>query len=308
MLTLSTCEEVVAMKVGITLAWPDETGLVGDEVRRLACDADESGVDSLWTADHLFQFFVTGKPVEAPMLEVYAVLSYCAGMTRRITVGALVTCVTYRPAGLLLKSVSTLDVLSGGRVVLGLGAGWYEDEARGLGLPFAPVAERFAMLEETLQLAHHMWNDDEARFDGRHLQLERPLNRPRRARPPILVGGSGERRTLRLVATYADACNLFDLAPPFNLDLAHKIDVLRNHCADAGRDPNEIEVTALRSVDLTTSSGCDHLRRRAHELAELGVSHLILSGPQFEWGSHFDRVLELVDELHAIEPQPIAGP
>jgi len=287
------------------LAWPDEVDLIGDEVRRLARGADAHGVDSLWTADHLFQFHVTGKPVEAPMLEVYAALSYCAGLTERIVVGALVTCATYRPPGLLLKAVSTLDVLTAGRVVLGLGAGWYEDEARGLGLPFASRGERFVMLEETLRLARHMWQDDEKPFAGRYLRLERPLNRPRRERPPILVGGSGERRTLRLVAEYADACNLFDLAPPFDLDLAHKIDVLRRHCEDLGRDVREIEITALRSVELDTIAGIDRLRRRAHELAELGVSHLILSGPRFEWGPHFDGVLELVDELHAIEPKPV---
>ncbi len=290
------------MKVGIALAWPDEASLIGAEVRRLARDADAHGVDSLWTADHLFQFHVTGKPVEASMLEVYATLSYCAGLTERLTVGALVTCATYRPAGLLLKAVSTLDVLTGGRVVLGLGAGWYEDEARGLGLPFAARPERFALLEETLQLAHHMWRDDEAPFVSEHLRLERPLNRPRGKRPPILIGGSGERRTLRLVAEYADACNLFDLAPPFDLDLAHKISVLHRHCHDVGRAPSEIEITALRSVDLEARDGVDDLLRRAHELAELGVSHLILSGPHFEWGPSFDRLLELVDELHAIEP------
>lgn len=293
------------MKVGITLAWPDEATLIGDEIRRLACDADAHGIDSLWTADHLFQFFVTGKPVEAPMLEAYAALAYCAGLTQHVTVGALVTCTMYRPPGLLLKGVSTLQALTGGRVVLGLGAGWYEDEARGLGLPFAPVAERFAVLEETVRLAHHMWADDEEPFTGERLTLARPLNRPRLARPPILIGGSGERRTLRLVARYADACNLFDLAPPFDLDLRHKIDVLRSHCHDLDRDPSEIEITALRAVDLDTTAGVDTLRRRAHELAALGVSHLILSGPQFEWGHHFDHVLELVDELHAIEPAPV---
>jgi alkanesulfonate monooxygenase SsuD/methylene tetrahydromethanopterin reductase-like flavin-dependent oxidoreductase (luciferase family) len=295
------------MKVGIALAWPDDPASIGVDVARQAGLADDSGIDSVWTADHLFQFHVTGKPPEAPMLEAYAALSFVAGLTRRVTVGALVTCATYRPAGLHRKSVSTLDVLTGGRVVLGLGAGWYEMEARGLGLPFpAARADRYELLEETLRLAHHMWNHDEAPFAGSHLQLDRPLNRPRlERRPPILVGGSGERRTLPLVAQWADACNLFDLAPPFDVDLRHKIDVLRARCDAIGRDPAEIEITVIRSVDLTQPEGAGRLMKRADGLAALGVSHLILSGPTFEWGPTIDLLADNVDTLHAIEAAPL---
>jgi F420-dependent oxidoreductase-like protein len=287
------------MKVGITLAWPDEPDAIGADVTRQAQLADEAGVDSIWTADHLFQFHVTGKPVDAPMLEAYAALSFVAGLTTRATVGALVTCATYRPPGLLLKAVSTLDVLTGGRVVLGLGAGWYEAEARGLGLPFPERGDRYAVLEEILRLARQMWADDEAPFDGEHLRLDRPLNRPRRGRrPPILIGGSGERRTLRLEAEWADACNLFDLEPPFALDIAHKLDVLHRHCEAVGRPPGEIEVTVLRRADLEAPDGAKALLQRAEQLAALGVSHLILSAPAFEWGPNLDRLLELVDDLH----------
>ncbi len=228
-------------------------------------------------------------------------------MTERATVGALVTCATYRPAGLLLKMVSTLDVLTGGRAVLGLGAGWYEDEARGLGLPFAPRRDHYDILAETVRLAGQMWGADDGPFHGEHLHLDRSLNRPRLARrPPILIGGSGERRTLRLVAEAADACNLFDVAPPFALDIPHKLDVLRRHCHDVGRDPAEIEVTVLRSVDLEQPDGAEVLLHRAAELAGLGTAHLILAGPTFEWGPTFDRLLDLDPELHAIEPAAFA--
>lgn len=296
------------MRVGISLAWPDDPMAIADDIEHQARLADTSGIDSIWTADHLFQFHVTGKPPEAPMLEAYAALSYVAGLTRHVTVGALVTCATYRPAGLLLKAVSTLDVLTGGRVVLGLGAGWYEAEARGLGLPF-PIARaaRYGLLEDTLRLAHRMWDNDQAAFDGAHLQLERPLNRPRLARRPrILVGGSGERRTLPLVARWADACNFFDLAPPFDLDIGHKIDVLRTACDAIGRDPAEIEITVIRGLDLTAPDGSGRLEQRATELAALGVSHLILSGPTFEWGPTIDLLAEHVDMLHAITPTQLA--
>jgi alkanesulfonate monooxygenase SsuD/methylene tetrahydromethanopterin reductase-like flavin-dependent oxidoreductase (luciferase family) len=296
------------MRVGISLAWPDDPTAIAADVEHQAHLADTSGIDSIWTADHLFQFHVTGKPAEAPMLEAYSALAYVAGLTRHVTVGALVTCATYRPAGLLLKAVSTLDVLTGGRVVLGLGAGWYEAEARGLGLPF-PTArgDRYELLEDTLRLAHRMWDDDEAAFDGTHLHLERPLNRPRLPRRPrILVGGSGERRTLPLVARWADACNLFDLAPPFDLDIGHKLDVLRAACDAVDRDPAEIEITVIRALDLTEPDGPGRLERRANELAALGVSHLILSGPRFEWGPTIDVLGDHVDVLHAITPTPLA--
>jgi alkanesulfonate monooxygenase SsuD/methylene tetrahydromethanopterin reductase-like flavin-dependent oxidoreductase (luciferase family) len=196
------------------------------EVERVARLADAGGIDSIWTAAHLLQIPVTKLPREAPMLECYSVLAHAAAVTTRVTVGALVTCVMYRHPGMLLKQMTSLDVLSRGRTVFGIGVGWDVEEAEALGLPFAPVGERFERLEELLQLAHRMWTADESRFEGRHCTLGRPLNSPhclQRPHPPILVAGGGERRTLRLVAQYADACNLFDLPAPNGVDIADKL-------------------------------------------------------------------------------------
>ena len=294
------------MKLGIPLCWPEDPMAIGPEVARIARVADEGGLDSIWTADHLFQIPVTRLPRESPMLEAYAALAYIAGHTRSIHLGALVTCVAYRHPGMLLKAVTSLDVLSGGRVIFGAGAGWDVEEARALGIPFPPTAERFERLEELLQLAHQMWRGDESPFQGRHYQLARPLNSPntlQRPHPPIMLGGSGERKTLRLVAEYADACNLFDLPGQFKVDIEHKLDVLRSHCDAVGRDYDEIEKTTLTEFDLGEDrrGGLRRLVERLHELAALGIGHVILTGPRFEWGQDFDDVLSIVDEVHAIE-------
>jgi F420-dependent oxidoreductase-like protein len=180
-----------------------------------------------------------------PMMEGYTSLGFLAGQTRRVRLGLLVTGVTYRRPGLLAKTVTTLDVLSSGRVQLGIGAAWYEREHKALGVPFPPIAERFERLEETLQICRQMWSDDDGPFDGTHYQLAETICRPRpiqRPRPPILVGGSGERKTLRLVAKYADACNLIAADPDV---VAHKLNVLAEHCRTEGRDPAEIQRTIL---------------------------------------------------------------
>ena len=300
------------MRVGVHLVnfdVPGGSAAIGSTMTQAGIAAEEAGLDNMSVMDHYFQMEGMGLgDASAPMLEAYTTLGFLASATSTLELQALVTGVTYRQPGLLAKIVTTLDVLSGGRAMLGIGAAWYEREHVGLGVPFPPLSERFGRLEETLQIVHQMWSDDDGPYQGSYYQLGEtvcsppPLSRPH---PPIMIGGSGEKKTLRLVARYADACNLFDLAPPFDLDLRHKIDVLRSHCHDLDRDPSEIEITALRAVDLDTTAGVDTLRRRAHELAALGVSHLILSGPQFEWGHHFDHVLELVDELHAIEPAPV---
>src|ERR1700760_1741903 len=235
------------MKVGISISnfsWPIPLIDFGPTVARIARTADEAGIDSLWVMDHFFQIRVTGEPTEAPITEAYATLSFLAGQTQRATLGTLVTSVSYRHPGVLLKTVTALDVLSGGRAVLGIGAGapWNPEpagpgtrfEAEGLGIPFPPLAERFERLEETLQIAHQMWRDDETPFRGRHYDLARPLNSPnslQRPHPPILIGGSGERKTLRLVAKYGDACSLFDLpGSQFADNIEHKLGVLRRHC------------------------------------------------------------------------------
>jgi F420-dependent oxidoreductase-like protein len=198
--------------------------------------------------DHYFQMEEFADRHE-PMLEGYTALGFLAGRTERMTLGLLVTGVTYRQPGLLAKIVATLDVVSGGRAQLGIGAAWYEREHLGLGVPFPPLSERFERLEETLQICHQMWSDDEGPFVGTHYQLQETICSPRpvqRPRPRILVGGSGEQKTLRLVARYADACNLFAAEPA---EVAHKLEVLDRHCADEQRDPATITRTILAMSD-----------------------------------------------------------
>src|SRR3954470_5681066 len=193
------------------LSWPGGSEKLGSTLAEVARTADEGGVSTLTMMDHWFQMETLGGP-PGPMLEGYTSLGFLAGLTERMDLGLLVTGVTYRHPGLLAKMVTTLDALSGGRAVLGLGAAWYEREHKGLGVPFPPVAERFARLEETLQICLQMWSDNDSPYEGKYYQLAETICSPRpiqRPRPRILIGGGGERKTLRLVARYADACNLF---------------------------------------------------------------------------------------------------
>ena len=238
--------------------------------------ADEVGFRDLTFMDHWFQMEMLGGPAE-PMLEGYTALGFLAAHTQRVRLGLLVTGVTYRHPGLLAKTVATLDVLSGGRARLGIGAAWYEREHVGLGVPFPPLAERFERLEETLQICRQMWSDDDGPFTGRHYQLAetvcvpRPLQAPR---PQIMVGGSGERKTLRLVAEYADACNLFGTTPE---EVAHKLDVLGGHCADLGRDPADIEKTMIIGGDPLDDVEAFVAQMSAY--AALGIETVALSAP-----------------------------
>ena len=216
----------------------------------MARTADQAGFASIWVMDHFFQIGVVG-PAEDPMLESYSTLSYLAAVTKQARLGTMVTGVIYRHPGLLLKQVTTLDVLSGGRAYLGIGAAWYEREALGLGVGFPPLKERFERLEEALQIAHQMWSGKVAEYQGKHYQLAETLNRPSplsQPHPPILIGGMGEKKTLRLVAQYADACNLFAHAGAETI--RQKLDVLRQHCADVGRNYADIEKTSLGTVKL----------------------------------------------------------
>jgi F420-dependent oxidoreductase-like protein len=206
--------------------------------------AEAGGCSTFTLMDHWFQMEQLATSQD-PMLEGYTSLGFLAGQTQTMTLGLMVTGVTYRHPGLLAKVVTTLDILSGGRALLGLGAAWYEREHRGLGVPFPPVSERFERLEETLQICRQMWSDDEGPYQGRHYQLAETICSPppiQKPGPRILVGGSGERKTLRLVARYADACNLFAADPAV---VAHKLDVLARHCEAEGRDPAGIETTIL---------------------------------------------------------------
>ncbi len=210
--------------------------------------AEDGGVDTFTLMDHWFQMESLAT-AQDPMLEGYTSLGFLAGLTQRLTLGLLVTGVTYRHPGLLAKTVTTLDVLSSGRAQLGIGAAWYEREHRGLGVPYPPLGERFELLEETLQIVHQMWSPDDGPFTGEHFALEETLCVPqpvRQPHPPILIGGSGEKKTLRLVAQYADACNLF--APDVET-VAHKLQVLDGHCEAVGRDPSEIKRTIIWNGD-----------------------------------------------------------
>ncbi|MBT2209499.1 LLM class F420-dependent oxidoreductase [Actinomadura sp. NEAU-AAG7] len=262
------------MRIGLqvpSFTYPGGPEQIGPTFGRIAREADEAGLHSFWVMDHFFQIHQVG-PSEEPMLEAYSSLAYAAALTERITLGALVTGVTYRHPGILVKTVTTLDVLSGGRAWLGIGAAWNDEESRGLGVAFPPTAERFERLEETLKIAGQMWRGDESPFKGRHFELERPLNSPpavRRPHPPVLIGGGGEKKTLRFVAKYADACNLSD-----NDELPRKLDVLREHCDREGRDYDEIEKTTITAAEEpSVGAAVDTIGR----LAERGVDHVIFS-------------------------------
>src|ERR1700751_198391 len=299
------------MKLGIsvsTFPWPAEE--IGPEVSRIATAADGAGVDSLWVMDHFFQIRVTGLPPESPMPEAYATLAFLGGLTKRIKLGTLVTSVAYRHPGVLVKAVTTLDVMTGGRAIFGVGAGGPgKHAAAGRGIPFPSLAERFERLEELLQIAHQMRRGDESPYQGRHYQLVRPLNSPnsvQRPHPPILIGGSGERKTLRMVAQYADACNLFDIqGSQFRDDLTRKLGVLREHCAQVGRDYAEIEKTVATSFDLgeDPKAGAVALLAHLRELAEAGISHALVA-PEGPWDeARFDAVAAILPDIHAIEPE-----
>jgi F420-dependent oxidoreductase-like protein len=238
------------MRLGLhisTFTWPDGAPRLGTVLADVASAADEAGFERISVMDHLWQIPVLGPP-EHEMLEAYTTLGFIAAHTRRAKLLTLVTGVVYRDPGLLAKAVTTLDVLSGGRAMLGIGAAWNEAEARGLGLLFPPTAERFERLEEALQICRQMFAGDETPYEGEHYRLGRPLNSPAplsRPRPPILIGGGGEKKTLLLVAKYADACNLFP-----GPDVDRKLEVLRQHCDTVGRDYDEIEKTVLFNFDL----------------------------------------------------------
>ena len=311
------------MKLGIgitTFPWPADQ--IGPVVSGIATAADEAGLDSLWVMDHFFQIRLSGLPAESPMPEAYATLAFLGGLTKRIKLGTLVTSVAYRPPGVLVKTVTALDVLTGGRVIFGVGAGAPFNpappgpgpgmgrvfEAEGLGIPFPSLAERFERLEEVLQIAHQMWRGDESPYQGRHYQLVRPLNSPnslQRPHPPILIGGSGEGKTLRLVAQYADACNLFDLpTPEFRDNIVRKLDVLRGHCARAGRDFAAIEKTVTSNFDFgeDPKAGAAAFLAHLRELAAAGIDHALVS-PRQAWDeATLEAVAAIAPEVHAIEP------
>jgi F420-dependent oxidoreductase-like protein len=260
------------MKIGLQIrdfSTPRGPERLGTELATVARTADDAGFEYIAVMDHFFH--VGTGPAEKEMLEGYTTLGYLAACTSRATLVALVTGTVYREPGVLAKIVTTLDVLSGGRAWLGIGAAWNEEESRGLGIPFPPVAERFERLEETLQICLQMWRGDQSPYRGKHYQLDRPLNSPQslsRPHPPIMIGGGGEKKTLRLVARYADACNLFAGAGE-----ARKLEILRQHCQAVGRDYDTIYKTAYYRFD--TRKSTTQIVDELGALAELGFDAAI---------------------------------
>jgi F420-dependent oxidoreductase-like protein len=271
------------MKVGLHISnftWDGGAAELRFRLAEIAQRAEQAGVDRISVMDHVWQIAPNGAP-EEPMLEAYTALGWLAAKTERVKLLTMVTAVVYREPGLLAKALTTLDVLSGGRAILGIGAAWNEEESRGLGLFFPPTAERFERLEEALRICRQMWSDDEGPFDGEHYHLARTLNSPQvlsRPHPPILIGGAGEKKTLRLVARYADSCNIM----AYDVEVAaHKLDVLREHCANEGRDYDEIEKTAQTRFNLgENGENVTQTIENLHAISELGftVAHGSLIG------------------------------
>lgn len=259
------------MRVSISISnysWGDAIrGTLGD----LAAAADAAGVHTIWLPDHLIQADPRLTP-DAEMLETYTTLGYLAARTERVRLGAMVTPVSYRWPAAVVKAVSTLDVLSGGRAWFGVGAGYSDTEATMMGLPFPPVKDRFEQLEETLLIARRMWAGDESPFTGTHYSLTRPINSPR-STPPVLIGGTGEKKTLRLVARYADACNLSDM-PDEGATIRRKLAVLAEHCEAEDRDFAAIEKTV--STRFIPGESADEFAERAAVLRGYGTDHPVL--------------------------------
>jgi F420-dependent oxidoreductase-like protein len=267
------------MRLSISITnytWPAGAPRLADELTQVARAADEAGIHTLWVADHLVQADPTAPPGDRDMLEAYTTLGYLAARTTNVRLGAMVTPVTFREPAVLVKAVTTLDVLSGGRAWLGIGAGYHGAEADAMGLPLPATAERFERLEDTLRIAQQMWAGDVSSFDGTHYRLTDPSSAPAplsRPRPSILIGGTGERRTLRLVAQYADACNLFDI-PDGGQTIRRKLEVLAGHCAQLGRPYGQIEKTL--STRLEPGESSDDFARRAATARDLGIEHLVV--------------------------------
>jgi F420-dependent oxidoreductase-like protein len=290
------------MKVGLQIpsfSWPGGAAEIGPTLARVAHQADDVGFDSIWVMDHFFQIRGEGRP-EEPMLEGMTTLGFLAANTTNARLGLMVGGVHYRHPGLWVKATTTLDVLSGGRAWLGIGAAWNKDESDSLGFPFPPLGDRFELLEETLRIAHGMWTGErgsEEGFRGRHYTATRLLNSPQsisRPRPPIMIGGGGERKTLRLVARYADACNVFGGPTAIH----HKYEVLREHCAAISRDPDEIERSTLQSVNLATETPAQVVDRFG-ELSDAGAQHVIFNVKHVDDPAALETVgRDVIPQLH----------
>ena len=294
------------MRVSISITdytWPEGPPVIPQRLHEVAMAADDIGVDTVWVADHLVQADPT-VPDDTEMLEAFTTLGHLAGATTRVRLGTLVAAATFRPPALLVKAVTTLDVLSDGRAWLGVGAGYQEDEATAMGLPMPPVAERFEHLEDVLRLARQMWSGDPAPFHGHRHYLAAPSCDPAPVtspHPPILVGGTGEKRTLRLVAEHADACNLFDI-PDGGKTVAHKLAVLARHCEEVGRARTEIETTL--STRIGPGQSAPDFVQHCTDMAGLGVDHVILLAAGAWTGT---SVQDLADIVKVLADVPGAG-
>jgi F420-dependent oxidoreductase-like protein len=295
------------MKIGLDVAdftWPAGTAKLGETLANIARTADQVGFDSLWVMDHFWQIRMNG-PADHEMLEGYSALSYMAGLTSRVKLGTMVTGAIYRYPGVLAKTVTTLDVLSGGRAWLGIGAAWNEAESRGLGIPFPSMKERFERLEDTLQICLQMWDGErgsETPYRGTHYQLDRPLNSPQsltRPHPPILIGGGGEKKTLRLVAKYADACNLFPTP-----QIPHKLAVLQDHCRAEGRNYDDIEKTSLYTFDVgANGEKIPQVIGGLRWLAGMGIETVIGHVPKIDRITPLEIIGEkLIPAVASLEP------
>jgi F420-dependent oxidoreductase-like protein len=294
------------MRVGLQLpsfSYPGGAAEIAPRLGEIAQAAEANGFASLWVMDHFFQLpedTGLGGP-EEPMLEAYTTLGFLARATERISLGPLVAGVIYRHPGILIKTATTLDVLSGGRTYFGIGAGWYEREARGLGIPYPSRRERFERLEETIRIAHQMWSADRTPFVGAHYSLEEPILVPSplsRPRPRIMVGGNGPRKTMRLVAQYADACNILVPDPG---EARRLVDTIHANCEEIGRDPAEIETTSLVEVDLrpgrmTAGDVVEMIRSQGRE----GIEHVIVNMPDAYAIERLDTIgREVIPEVAA---------
>ncbi len=298
------------MKIGLqvpSFTWPGGDAAIGPTFARIVRDADDAGFDSLWVMDHFFQIPSVGK-AEEPMLEGWSALAFAAALTRHVTLGLMVGGIHYRQAGLWAKAATTLDVLSGGRAWLGIGAAWNEEESKALGFPMPPLGQRFEMLEEVLQIVHAMWQGErgsEEAFDGRHYRLGRMMNSPqaiRKPHPPIMIGGGGEQKTLRLVARWADATNIFG-GPD---SLRHKYAVLKERCEEIGRPFDEIERSNLNSFRVSRDGGGESVSPsemvdRIGSWHEAGSQHAIFGIRNVSEPGIFEMLgRDVVPQVHAL--------
>ncbi|MCZ4500675.1 MAG: class F420-dependent oxidoreductase [Marmoricola sp.] len=284
------------MRLGLHLVNHDFDQPVGTALAEIGTGVEEAGFDNLSVMDHFVQLEFMGPPSSA-MLEGYTTLGFLAAHTTTVDLQLLVTGITYRHPGVLGKIVATLDNLSGGRAVLGLGAAWYEREHQALGVPFPPLAERFERLEETVQVLRQMWSPDDGPYVGQHYRLAETVCSPQPLRPvPLMIGGSGEQRTLRLVAQYADAANLFanaDLGPD---EIARKLAVLDRHCAELERDPTEVARTILWTGDCDPTDFVETMR----PYADLGISEVHVMRLGSDPLSLVRALAPQVGDLHAL--------